>query len=244
MVNKMILVSNCSQQDLTKALVCTKLSHDIESNPGPEEAALMITSYNVRGLGDERKARHLVNAIYKADRGKNVDTFVFLQETFITLPGKLPYLWRGNLHLTPGTGSSCGCITLMSSHLNIVHSVNLENRAHVLVCQRTGEASASYIAANIYAPNANSASKLDFFATIFDTVNELSDSYDCQKILIAGDFNLIFDSKEAKNRIYTSQEKRITNFVKDQLRASHLADSWEGKPLFTWRRPNSEIFST
>ena len=110
-------------------------SNDIESNPGPtpEETSLTVTNYNVRGLGDERKMRHLVNSLYKGDKGKNVDNIICLQETFITSLGKLPYLWRGNLHHTPGTGSSCGCITLTSSHHNIIHTIKLENRAHVIV---------------------------------------------------------------------------------------------------------------
>ena len=136
--NNMICVSDYSLHRFYKAYWIKRLSQDVEVNPGPEEATLLVTSYNVRGLGDEKKARHLVNSIYKMDRGKNVDNIVCLQETFTTTPGKLPYLWRGNLHLTPGTGSSCGCVTLLSSHLNIIHKVDIDNRAHVLVCQKTG----------------------------------------------------------------------------------------------------------
>ena len=231
-----------------KALISSHLmsSNDIESNPGPtpEETSLTVTNYNVRGLGDERKMRHLVNSLYKGDKGKNVDNIICLQETFITSLGKLPYLWRGNLHHTPGTGSSCGCITLTSSHLNIIHSINLENRAHVIVCQKSGEVSVSYIVANIYAPNANSSVKLEFFASVFEAVMELSERYDCLNILLAGDFNLILDAKEAKNRAHTAQEKRIASYVKDQMRTLELNDCWETKKLFTWRRPNSDIFST
>ena len=204
----------------------------------------MVTSYNVRGLADERKLRHLVNNIYKEDMGKNVDFIVCLQETFIATSGKLPYLWRGNLHLTPGTGSSCGCLTLTSPHLSILRAVDVDNRAHVVVLQKQGDLAATYVVANIYAPNANNSAKMDFYNSTFDTVMELSDSYDCQNILLAGDFNLIFDSKEAKNRIYTAQEKRLANFVKDQANALALTDAMDKKNLFTWRRPNSEIFST
>ena len=242
--NNMLCVSDYSLHRFYKAYWIKRLSQDVEVNPGPEEATLLVTSYNVRGLGDEKKARHLVNSIYKMDRGKNVDNIVCLQETFTTTPGKLPYLWRGNLHLTPGTGSSCGCVTLLSSHLNIIHKVDIDNIAHVLVCQKTGEQSASYIIANIYAPNANNMAKLEFFASIFEAATEFSDSYDCPNILLAGDFNLIFDGKEGKNRTYSAQEKRIACFVRDQTRASQLSDSWENKTLFTWRRPNSDIFST
>ena len=240
----LLLTSNFSSLRHLLTLVKIGLSNDVEKNPGPDETALMITTYNVRGLGDDRKVRHLVNSLYKLDKGKNVDRFIFLQETFITKPGNIPFLWRGNLHLTPGTGNGRGCLTLLSPHLNVINHVNIDDRAHVLVCQRSSDSSASYIVANLYAPNANSNAKLDFYVNIFETVTELAERYDCYNILLAGDFNLIFEAKEAKNRTHTAQEKRMSNFVKDQARALSLADSWEKDPLFTWRRPNSDIFST
>ena len=132
------------------------LSGDTEENPGPgantggsvrgpRESTILVTSYNVRGLGDELKLRHLVNACYKKSQGPNPDRdliFCF-QETYINQRNKLPYLWRGNYHLTNGNGHKCGCLTLVSSHVNIVHKVDFEDRGHLLVCQRTGDLKAS-----------------------------------------------------------------------------------------------------
>ena len=91
----------------------------------------MVTSYNVRGISEEKKLRHLLNYFYKQNRGKNSDLIVGLQETYVVKEGKLPYLWRGNYFLTPGSGHSCGCVTLLSSHINVVASKEIENRAHV-----------------------------------------------------------------------------------------------------------------
>ena len=229
-----------------------KMSGDVEENPGPgsaddrqqrKEANILVTSYNVRGLNDEKKLRHLINKIYKEGKGKDFDSIVCLQESYITNLGKLPYLWRGNLHLTPGTGSSCGCITLTSSHLSIAHSVDLDGRAHILALQKSNENNISYILANVYAPNPNNAEKIDFFDRLFDTVSELEERFDCSNVIMAGDFNLIFETKEAKNRLYTAQERRIAEYVKDQMISHNLKDSWEGKTSFTWRRPNTDIFS-
>ena len=225
----------------------------VETNPGPgdhdrdrpsSQANLRVTSYNVRGLNDEKKLRHLINKVYKDDGGKNLDYVVCFQETFIGNVGKIPYLWRGNMHLTPGTGSSCGCLTLISPHLNILSTVDIENRAHVIACQRNQDNEASYIIANLYAPNPNNADKIQFFDKIFDTVYEQAERYNCTKVIIAGDFNLIFHCKEAKNRLYTAQEKRVADAVKDQIGAGQLKDSWVQGSSFTWRRPNTNIFST
>ena len=208
------------------------------------EATVMVTSYNVRGLNDEKKLRHLLNKIYKEDKGKNFDSIVCLQETYITNPS-IPYLWRGNLHLTPGTGSSCGCLTLVSPHLNICHSTNIDGRAHVLVCQKAGS-NVTYIIANVYALNANNMEKLDFFDKLYETVAEMGDRFANANVIMAGDYNTIFGPTEALNRQYTAQERRVADFVKERIRALGIVDGWEdnGKASFTWRRPNTDIFST
>ena len=203
----------------------------------------MVTSYNVRGLNDEKKLRHLINRLYKEDKGKNFDSFVCLQETFIAETGKIPYLWRGNLHLTPGTGSSCGCLTLTSPHLNILHAVDVASRAHVVVCQKASDKT-TYIVANIYGPNPNNSTKIDFYDRIFEIVSELKERFNCANVVMAGDFNLVFTPGETKNRLYSAQERRVADFVKDQMNSIDVRDSWENNSRFTWRRPNSNIFST
>ena len=229
-------------------------SGDVEKNPGPrpgdrretncKDPSVTVTSYNVRGLNDENKMRHLINRIYKEDGGKNVDSIVCLQETYITRAGRIPFLWRGNFHLTPGTGSSCGCLTLISPHLNVAHAEDVDNRAQVLVCQRTGGNNAAYVVANIYAPNPNNAEKLEFFENLFDKVLELLERYGGSHVILAGDFNLIFKPSEAKNRRFSAQEKRVADYVRERYDSLELADSWSDKSAFTWRRPNTDIFST
>ena len=42
--------------------------------------------------------------------------------------------------------------------------------------------------------------------------------------------------------MYTNQEKRIASTVKEM--AGDLTDCWSEQHEFTWRRPNSDIFST
>ena len=231
-------------------------SGDIESNPGPgglgkEEgqkrrppANLMVTSYNVRGLNDEAKLRHLINCLYKDCGGKNTDFVACLQETYLERDGKLPYLWRGNFYLTPGTGSSCGCITLLSSHISVIESHNIDNRGHVLVCQKAGESGAMFLIANIYAPNPNSNEKIEFFERAFEILRELKERFNSKRCIVAGDFNLNFGEEEMKNRNYSTQEKRIARIVKELGSDFEVNDCWKDGHSFTWRRPNSEIFST
>ena len=225
-------------------------SGNVEQNPGPktangwQDSALQVTSYNVRGLNDECKLRHLINHLYQRMRNKNSDLIVCLQETYLTKPGKIPFLWRGNFELTSGNGNSCGCITLLSPHLNIIRASAIDDRAHVLAIQRTGETEVTYIVANVYAPNPNSNEKVTFFERIFDTINEFRERFNCDAVLMLGDFNLNFSENEIKNRAYPAQEKRVAMIVKDLADQNDLSDCWNQLPKFTWRRPNTETFST
>ena len=229
------------------------LMGNIESNPGPEQgtqrapqakSSILVMSYNVRGLSDERKLRHLINYFYSKNKGKNDDFIVGLQESFIVKEGKIPYLWRGNFHLTPGNGHSCGCITLLSPHLSVVSSRNIGNRAHVLAIQKSDDTKVTYIVANLYAPNPNNEHKIDFFNEVFDCIMEFEERFSCSNTLVLGDFNLIFDDSEQRNRLHTAQEKRVASSVKELYLAMGLTDVWPGRKGFTWRRPNTEIFST
>ena len=240
------------------------ISKDIEENPGPrptpatgtgtassrstasinKKPSLLVNSYNVRGLNDEKKLRHLINYCYSF-KGLNSADYVFcMQETYISQPLKIPFLWRGNYFLTPGEGHSCGCLTLLSNHLNVIESRNIEHRAHVLVCQRAGENKIAYIIANVYAPNPNTRVKTEFFERLFNVISELEVTYDCSNIIIAGDFNLNFSSSEIKNRNYSSQEQNVARVVAELIKQANLTDVWCDRSEFTWKRANSDSYST
>ena len=225
-------------------------SADVESNPGPRgsgdnrEKEIKVISYNVRGLNDELKLRHLINYCYKIKSSNDGTNIICLQETYLENPGKIPYLWRGNFHLTVGRGNSLGCLTLLNHHLNILQAADIENRAHVLAVEKTGQPEPCFIICNLYAPNVNNAEKINFFEKILDQIAEYETRYNCNKIIIAGDFNLTFSINECKNRAQSSQEKNVSRAVKNLLNHYGLADVWEKKTSFTWNRPNSEIFST
>ena len=222
-------------------------SSDVETNPGPEthrnlRGPIEVISYNVRGLNDQKKLRHLVNFCYKKNPSKNKDLIFCFQETFIEKPGIIPFLWRGNFHLTPGRGNSSGCLTLLSNHINILHSKDFDNRAHALVCQKSDDQKASFIILNVYAPNANNNRKIAFFEEVLNEIAELQVRYDCENTLVMGDFNLIFKQTESKNRAFSSQEKNVARAVKPILNDLNLKDI--AIKEFTWRRPNSDSFSS
>ena len=119
--------------------------------PG-EKPPIVVTSYNVRGLKDEKKLRHLLSH-YNKKCNKDTDLVACLQETYLDSVGKLPYLWRGNFFITESEGNSGGCLTLLSNHLTVVARRKIENRGHIIACSKNDKV--TYVIANIYAPNQN-----------------------------------------------------------------------------------------
>jgi hypothetical protein len=49
-----------------------------------------------------------------------------------------------------------------------------------------GDTGCSYILANLYAPNPNTSSKLDFFEKVFETVQEFEEAYNCSRTVVLG----------------------------------------------------------
>ena len=114
----------------------------------------------------------------------------------------------------------------------------------MLACQNSSSNMVDYIVVNVYAPCPNNQSKIEFFENILDKANEFSLNYACNNIIVGGDFNLNFTAGEMKNRNYNAQEKRIATIVSDLTKVLNLKDIWADNSEFTWRRPNSDIFST
>ena len=133
---------------------------------------------------------------------------------------------------------------MLSSHINVVESRNLGNRAHILACQKVNETKVSLIVANIYAPCPNTNEKLEFFNELFETISTLEATHECANIIVAGDFNLIFSPHELKNRMHTTQEKRIAAAVAQMMDEADLQDVWDSNKGYTWNRSKTDIFST
>ena len=57
-------------------------------------------SLNLRGLGDKKKLRHLINYCYKKSN-EAIDSVYLLQETHSSNLGLIKYIWRGDLKGVP-----------------------------------------------------------------------------------------------------------------------------------------------
>ena len=215
--------------------------------PSSKRGDLQVLTLNVRGLSDPKKVRHMVNNCYKMSTNSTNSVFM-LQETFVVRLELLKYLWRGEFHLTSGTGNSQGCVTLVTSPFKIVHASDLGNRAHVLVLTKNSIDRAELIVVNAYAPNGFDAAKVDFFEELVEKVSEIMTTYNCEHLVLAGDLNLVFSESELKNRLLSNAEKRVAARVKTMFEQLNLCDGWNevDNKQFTWSstRTGEPVFST
>ena len=232
---------------------------DMETNPGPQPDAdgqdasdvpevpgeggkrslkgieLQVVTQNVRGLSDSKKVRHLVNRCYKMC-ARGTDSCFMFQETYVQNLELLRYIWRGEFHLTAGTGNSQGCLTLVTSPLKILRSIELGMRGHILILTKNDINKVEMIVANLYAPNGVGDGKVQFFNEVIDELSELMTAYNCRKVILAGDLNLVFNEAEVRNRIFSETEKRTSGMVKDIFAQAGLVDGWNlaSSRQFTW----------
>ena len=247
------------------------IAGDVERNPGPDgrvdqgrevqhhrhddevpvssrkKCDLQVVSLNVRGLGCSKKVRHLVNSCYKMCNEAR-DSFFLFQETFVPKLDLIRYLWRGEYHLTVGTGNSLGCLTLITAPYKVVHAVELGQRGHVLALSKDNPNKVEMLVANAYAPNGFDNDKRIFLEELLDSVIELRNNYNCSKVVVAGDLNLVMNDNEVQNRAYSASEKKMAEDFKIRLDVAELKDGWRclTKPSFTWTssRTGQQSFST
>ena len=133
-------------------------------------------------------------------------------------------------------GNSLGCLTLVTSPYKIITATDLGNRAHVLVLAKDDPNKADLIVINAYAPNGFGQEKISFFDELRDTVNDLKNNYNCDNIILGGDLNVVLNSDETRNRIFSQQEKRCADVVKNLMSEFDLTDGWETakRRMFTW----------
>ena len=210
-----------------------------------EKCDIQVMTFNIRGLSDPKKVRHIINHCYKSTK-KAKDNFFLFQETFVLRLEILRFLWRGEFHLTPGTGNSQGCLTLVTAPYKIVNACDLGNRAHVVVLTKNSLDKADCILVNAYAPNGFDDAKLEFFEELCERVSEKMAMYNCNNVIVGGDLNVVFSDCEVKDRLISSAERRIAASAKNMFNNLNLADGWENSQRqFTWTssRTGTPVFS-
>jgi len=137
--------------------------------------------------------------------------------------------WRGLSVVTPGTGNSKGCITLVNSDTIIENITHFGHRGHYFTYRHNMEEPITIF--NIYAPNGFNDEKTDFFVDIFDAISNLNSN-----IIVGGDFNVTLNESDRHNRGATPGELALAGFIKDSTFNLNLEDVWQSRSGYTWRK--------
>ena len=132
-----------------------------------------VLTYNVRGLGHERKRRKIFNYTKKNTSGKSI---IFLQETHSTqkVENLWRYQWHGDTIFSHGTSGSRGVCVAFRNDLEYKtlspQIVDKEGRFIILHIETQGS---PYIISNYYGPNDESSQSnvLQLLAEKLKTVN-------------------------------------------------------------------------
>jgi len=212
------------------AIICKNLLHDIELNPGPPSTISLTTiTLNCRGLGKVEKTRLTLNKINTWHKGGEL--IAMLQETMITTDNYIKLAWRGKYVLTPGTGNSKGCLTLLRDNVEILSTEHINNRGHIVKIKGLEGHSREVMLINIYAPNGFALDKTAYFDDIFQHISEWDGD-----IIMGGDFNLTFSDRDRFKRGVTPAENRLAVKVTELINEYRLTDTWGRKKGYTWRK--------
>ena len=150
-----------------------------------------VVSYNVNGLGDDRKRRKIFNYMKKHTSGKAI---VFLQETHsVQKVEKLfEYQWRGKVLFSHGTSSSRGVCICFGYDLDYKTFEVINDKDGRYIIARMEIQGQPYVLINCYAPNSETG-QVKIFKDISKQLADMDITPD-YKYICAGDWNLIFDA--------------------------------------------------
>ena len=144
-------------------------------------------SHNVKGLQSTKKRLKLFNFLKNKVSPKAI---LFLQKTNSSVETEKKWIddFKDKIYYSHGKTNSCGVLIASDGNLNICVKDKVHgNDGKVLILDATINGS-DYLLINFY--NANTEREQ---STIIKNLNNLLKDFRDKKVIVAGDFNLIFD---------------------------------------------------
>ena len=214
---------------------------NIEMNPGPPK----IITVNCRGLSSKVKLLSTIGKLRKECK-TNEQSIVFLQETHLDNSDLIANIWTGTTVIKSFfSNSQRGTIIILQGDFK-VNSLICDSEGRFCIVNVVNEqflgSNSTMTLVNIYAPN-NHKESLGFFSRIFDTIESLNNSLAndvSPEIILAGDFNFVFDEDiDCQNRNVSKDERALAKYVSGKLYELELWDlvqSSQEVSNYTWRR--------
>ena len=256
-------ITSCCLTRLTRLtlslLICLGLlltRQGVEPNPGPKAQGslnsgdgVVVTTQNCRGLTDSLKLSALLKKAYEKP---NPAKILCLQETHCINRYILDNQFQGNCVIDNGDRASKGTAILVPTPLTICMSrISGSGRWALAAIKNQLDLSDDHVmvVASLYAPNCHRTA-VDFFDSFFDAldefVEEVATQYNWPHLVLAGDFNLVFDpNTDSMNRQQSQTESNLAVRIQNKLDDRDLIDSLCSSQSranninrFTWRRSN------
>ena len=225
------------------AIVCLLLLiSGIEPNPGPPK----ILTVNCRGLSSRVKLLSTIGKLRK-ECEKNESCIIFLQETHLNDVELIADIWSGTKVIRSFFSSSQRGTAIILKGPFVINALESDpegrfcfaNVSHELLPELSDN---TLTLVNVYAPNNHKDSR-NFFCNIFTTLDQFNRNLMVNQtpdMIVAGDFNFIFDvSSDCQNRKTSKDEETLSEFVSDKFYELELWDVVQSSKLasnFTWRR--------
>ena len=235
--NTLLNVSSACLFRLNSVILILLLRSNIERNPGP----VKFISVNCRGLSSKVKLLSTIGKLRK-ECLKNDEAIIFLQETHLDDVELISNSWEGTVVIRSFFSSSQrGTIIILKGNFKVV-ALEIDPDGRYCMINATNNQIPEFNSltlVNIYAPN-NHRDSMIFFSRMFEALARFNESYQDPEIIIAGDFNFVFDEEvDCQNRNVTNDEKRLAEQVSRKLYDMELWDMVQASQdpcNYTWRR--------
>ena len=236
------LIIHCFDLSILTFFGILLLCQGIEPNPGPPRDGITVTTQNCRGLTNPSK---LISLLRKAYSSSNHEKILCLQETHYLNRFALDNYFQGSSVVDNGERGQRGTAILVPKQFNVSKSrVSGQGRWALAAINDQLQSDRPVVIASIYAPNCHRES-LHYFENFFEVLDEFIEevgaSFEWPHIIIAGDFNFVFNvDRDSRNRQTSQNEATLAAMVGSQLEERELQDSavfdTQDANRFTWRR--------
>ena len=181
----------------------------------------------------------------KAFDKPNLSKILCLQETHQINRFALDNHFQGKFVIDDGERDQRGTAILVSEQFEVMMSrTSGIGRWSLAVIREAGDVEQLVVVASVYAPNCHREASTffeGFFEALDEFCTEVADSYNWPHIIIAGDFNFVFNPNvDALNRQSSQSELALATLVSRLLDEKDLTDSIifreQAASRFTWRR--------
>ena len=196
---------------------------------------LKICSLNVRGLGDKLKRREMFNWLRRKNHSIFMPQEVHCSENTMSL---WAVEWGYKTLFSCCTSAKGGVAILFNNNFDLqLLRTYLDPNGRFIICDITAEKKCMTIA-TLYAPNDDDP---NFFLNFFDHLND----FQCDEVIIGGDFNLVLDLDMDKKGGLAKTHTESVKILKDFCAQFELLDAWRvlnpDTRRYTWRRKRPEI---